>query len=75
MARLRVGYWQIPDLLRFLLNVCSFRVQPSCPRRSARLFERENAKIATGIEALYAGSKPATMRRYGETDDKTEEVI
>ena len=39
------------------------------------LFERENAKIAPGIAALYAGTKPPTMRRYGETDDKTEEVI
>jgi L(+)-tartrate dehydratase beta subunit len=41
----------------------------------ASLFERENAKIAPGIEKLYEGTKPATMRRYGETDDKTEEVI
>jgi L(+)-tartrate dehydratase beta subunit len=39
------------------------------------LFERENAKIAPGIEQLYAGTRPATLRRYGETDDKTEEVI
>jgi L(+)-tartrate dehydratase beta subunit len=39
------------------------------------LFERENAKIAPGIDKLYAGTKPATLRRYGETDDKTEEVI
>src|SRR5262245_24842743 len=39
------------------------------------LFERENAKIAAGIEKLYAGSKPPIMRRYGETDDKTDEVI
>ena len=39
------------------------------------LFERENAKIAPGIDKLYEGTKPATMRRYGETDDKTEEVI
>ena len=39
------------------------------------LFERENAKIAPGLERLYAGTKPATLRRYGETDDKTEEVI
>src|SRR5438874_10577282 len=39
------------------------------------LFERENAKIAPGLEKLYAGTRPATMRRYGETDDKTEEVI
>ena len=39
------------------------------------LFERENAKIAPGLERLYAGTQPATLRRYGETDDKTKEVI
>jgi L(+)-tartrate dehydratase beta subunit len=39
------------------------------------LFERQNAKIAPGIEKLYVGTRPATMRRYGETDDKTQEVI
>jgi L(+)-tartrate dehydratase beta subunit len=39
------------------------------------LFERENAKIAPGLEALYAGTRPATMRRFGETSDKTDEVI
>jgi L(+)-tartrate dehydratase beta subunit len=39
------------------------------------LFERENAKIAAGFEKVYAGTRPAILRRYGETDDKTEEVI
>jgi L(+)-tartrate dehydratase beta subunit len=39
------------------------------------LFERENAKIAPNIAKLYAGTSPAIMRRYGETDDKTDEVI
>jgi L(+)-tartrate dehydratase beta subunit len=39
------------------------------------LFERENAKIAPGLERHYAGTRPATLRRYGETDDKSEEVI
>jgi len=39
------------------------------------LFERENAKIDPGIAKLYAGTRPATLRRYGETDDKTDEVI
>jgi L(+)-tartrate dehydratase beta subunit len=39
------------------------------------LFERENAKIAPALERLYAGTRPATLRRYGETDDKTKEVI
>ena len=39
------------------------------------LFERENAKIAPGIAKLYAGTQPATLRRFGETDDKTDELI
>jgi L(+)-tartrate dehydratase beta subunit len=39
------------------------------------LFERENAKIAPGLEALYAGTKSATLRRFGETDDKSDELI
>jgi L(+)-tartrate dehydratase beta subunit len=41
----------------------------------ASLFERENAKIAAGLNALYEGTRPATMRRFGETDDKAQEVI
>ncbi len=39
------------------------------------LFERENAKIAGNIEKLYEGTRPATLRRFGETNDKTDEVI
>jgi L(+)-tartrate dehydratase beta subunit len=39
------------------------------------LFERENAKIAPGLEQLYAGTRPATLRRFGETDDKSDELI
>ncbi|MGE3066396.1 MAG: fumarate hydratase C-terminal domain-containing protein [Hyphomicrobiaceae bacterium] len=39
------------------------------------LFERENAKIAPLLEKSYAGTRPATMRRFGETDDKTDEII
>ncbi|MDX2203054.1 MAG: fumarate hydratase C-terminal domain-containing protein [Hyphomicrobiaceae bacterium] len=39
------------------------------------LFERENAKIAGNIEKLYAGTKPPTLARFGETDDKTDELI
>lgn len=39
------------------------------------LFERENAKIAPGFEKLYAGTRPATLRRFGETDKKTDELI
>jgi L(+)-tartrate dehydratase beta subunit len=39
------------------------------------LFERENAKIAKNIEAVYEGTKPAVLKRYGETDDRSDEVI
>jgi L(+)-tartrate dehydratase beta subunit len=39
------------------------------------LFERENAKIAPTIEKLYAGTRPPTLHRYGETDDKTDELM
>ena len=38
-------------------------------------FARENAKIAPGREQLYAGARPATLRRPGETDDQTQEVV
>ena len=39
------------------------------------LFERENAKIAQNVARVYEGTKPAVMKRYGESDDRTEEVI
>ncbi len=39
------------------------------------LFERENAKIAKGLGKVYEGMKPAILRRFGETDDREEELI
>ncbi|MFK7762525.1 MAG: fumarate hydratase C-terminal domain-containing protein [Roseobacter sp.] len=39
------------------------------------LFERENAKIAKNVARAYEGTKPATLKRYGESDDRTDEVI
>lgn len=39
------------------------------------LFERENEKISKNLPQLYEGTKPAIMRRYGETDDRSEELI
>ena len=39
------------------------------------LFEREQEHIAERIDALYEGTKPATLRRYGETLDRKDEVI
>ena len=39
------------------------------------LFERENAKIAAGLAKAYEGTRPAVMKRFGETDDRTDELI
>jgi L(+)-tartrate dehydratase beta subunit len=39
------------------------------------LFERENAKIAANLHRVYEGTRPATLKRYGETDDRSDEVI
>ena len=39
------------------------------------LFERENARIAENLERVYAGTRPATLKRYGETDDRSDELI
>jgi len=39
------------------------------------LFERENAKIAQGLSKVYEGTKPAVLKRFGETDDRSDELI
>ncbi len=39
------------------------------------LFERENARIAENVARVYEGTKPAVLKRYGETDDRADEVI
>lgn len=39
------------------------------------LFERNNAEINERVESLYEGLKPPALRRFGETRDKTEELI
>ena len=39
------------------------------------LFERENAKIAANLEKLYEGTRPAVLKRLGETDDRSDEMI
>lgn len=39
------------------------------------LFERENAKISKGLAKAYEGTKPAVLKRFGETDDPTDELI
>lgn len=39
------------------------------------LFERENKKISTNLGRLYEGTRPAILKRFGETDDRSEELI
>jgi L(+)-tartrate dehydratase beta subunit len=39
------------------------------------LFEQQNALINPRIKKLYEGLKQPALRRHGETDDKTEELI
>ncbi len=39
------------------------------------LFERENAKIAANLAKVYEGTRPAVMKRFGETDDRSDELI
>ena len=44
-------------------------------RQGNSLFERANAKIAANIDAAYDGTKPAVLKRFGETDDRKDELI
>ena len=39
------------------------------------LFERENARIAEQLGKAYEGTRPAVLKRFGETDDRTDELI
>ena len=46
-----------------------------CDLAGNSLFETNNRAINARIEAAYAGLKPPALSRYGETDDKTRELI
>ncbi len=39
------------------------------------LFERENKKINRNLNRIYVGLKPAVLKRFGETDDRSDEMI
>ena len=39
------------------------------------LFERNNRIVNQGLGRLYEGLKPPSLARYGETDDRGEELI
>jgi L(+)-tartrate dehydratase beta subunit len=46
-----------------------------CDLQGNSLFEQQNAQINQRIAKLYEGLKEPVLRRHGETDDKTEELI
>ena len=46
-----------------------------CDIHGNSLFERNNAEINERVESLYEGLRPPALRRFGETRDKTEELI
>ena len=39
------------------------------------LFERENQSISKGLDRVYEGTRPAILSRFGETDDRSKEII
>ncbi|MCG8710263.1 fumarate hydratase C-terminal domain-containing protein [Brenneria sp. 4F2] len=43
--------------------------------RGNSLFEQHNQIINAGIDALYQGLGPPTLHRYGETDDRRQELM
>ena len=46
-----------------------------CDLAGNSLFERENARIAKNLHKVYEGTRPATLKRFGETDDRSDELI
>ena len=39
------------------------------------LFKCENDKISAGLDTVYEGTRPAVLKRFGEIDDRGDEVI
>ncbi len=39
------------------------------------LFERENAIVADKLGKVYEGTRPAVLKRFGETNDRSDELI
>ncbi len=44
-------------------------------RAGESLFEKTNREISANLSKVYEGTCPATLRRYGETDDRSDEVV
>lgn len=39
------------------------------------LFERENARISASVARAYEGTRPAVLKRFGETDNRDDELF
>ncbi len=46
-----------------------------CDIQGNSLFEQQKLEIDKHIDSLYAGLKDPALRRYGETSDRTDEVV
>ena len=44
-------------------------------RAGNSLFERNNREVNARVESLYAGLKKPSLSRFGETDDRSDELI
>jgi L(+)-tartrate dehydratase beta subunit len=79
IKRVRAAHW-IEDLgiaqamwVFEVENFGPFLVE--CDLAGNSLFERANAEVAKGLDALYEGLKPPALHRYGETDERKDELI
>ena len=46
-----------------------------CDLAGRSLFEANNREINAGLDKLYEGLKPPSLSRFGETDDRSKELI
>jgi L(+)-tartrate dehydratase beta subunit len=46
-----------------------------CDREGNSLFEQQNAEVAGKLDGLYEGLKRPALHRYGETDNRRDELI
>jgi len=46
-----------------------------CDDEGRSLFEQHGARLNRRLQGLYAGLKPPALSRYGESDDRREELI
>ena len=79
IKRVREVYWL--DELGIAQALWLFEVEKFGPLlvesdlQGNSLFERNNAEINAGLAKLYEGLRPPSLSRFGETDDRSEELI